>query len=104
MTISSEIGRLREVILHRPGLELRRLTPANKDTLLFDELVWVGKAQQEHDLLRTALEREQDRQVGVDLCRQASRAHPGMATAACHGSLRWPTHRGLPHRSPVRAV
>ena len=49
MSVSSEVGRLREVILHRPGLELRRLTPANKDSLLFDELVWVGKAQEEHD-------------------------------------------------------
>ncbi|MGI9018228.1 MAG: arginine deiminase [Euzebya sp.] len=49
MTVSSEVGRLRDVILHRPGLELRRLTPANKDALLFDELVWVGRAQQEHD-------------------------------------------------------
>jgi arginine deiminase len=47
--VHSEIGRLREVILHRPDLELRRLTPANKDELLFDELVWVGKAQEEHD-------------------------------------------------------
>jgi arginine deiminase len=47
--VRSEVGRLREVILHRPDLELRRLTPANKDTLLFDELVWVGKAQEEHD-------------------------------------------------------
>jgi arginine deiminase len=48
-SVRSEIGRLREVVLHRPGLELRRLTPANKDALLFDELVWVGKAQEEHD-------------------------------------------------------
>jgi arginine deiminase len=47
--VRSEIGALREVILHRPDLELRRLTPANKDELLFDELVWVGKAQEEHD-------------------------------------------------------
>lgn len=47
--VGSEVGPLREVILHRPGLELRRLTPSNKDALLFDELVWVGKAQEEHD-------------------------------------------------------
>jgi arginine deiminase len=57
VVITSEIGRLRDVVLHRPGLELRRLTPANKDDLLFDELVWVAKAQEEHDgfagLLRT---------------------------------------------------
>ena len=37
------------MIVHRPGLELRRLTPANKEMLLFDELVWVAKAQEEHD-------------------------------------------------------
>ena len=47
--VDSETGRLREVIVHRPDLELRRLTPANKEELLFDELVWVGKAQEEHD-------------------------------------------------------
>jgi len=49
LTVTSEVGRLREVILHRPDLELRRLTPGNKDALLFDELVWVAKAQEEHD-------------------------------------------------------
>lgn len=48
-SVTSEIGTLREVILHRPGLELRRLTPGNKERLLFDELVWVSKAQEEHD-------------------------------------------------------
>ena len=48
-SVTSEVGTLREVILHRPGLELRRLTPANKEGLLFDELVWVDKAQEEHD-------------------------------------------------------
>jgi arginine deiminase len=48
-SVTSEVGTLREVILHRPGIELRRLTPANKEGLLFDELVWVDKAQAEHD-------------------------------------------------------
>ena len=48
-SVTSEVGTLREVILHRPGLELRRLTPANKEALLFDELVWVDKAREEHD-------------------------------------------------------
>jgi len=56
--VNSEVGRLREVVLHRPDLELRRLTPANKDTLLFDELVWVGRAQEEHDQFRGVLEAE----------------------------------------------
>ena len=45
----SEVGRLRAVILHRPGAELKRLTPRNNDALLFDGLPWVAKAQREHD-------------------------------------------------------
>lgn len=54
--IRSESGRLKTVIVHRPGLELERLTPANKDELLFDELVWVEKAVEEHDALAEVLE------------------------------------------------
>ena len=37
------------MILHRPGAELQRLTPRNNDTLLFDGLPWVARAQEEHD-------------------------------------------------------
>lgn len=37
------------VILHRPGPELSRLTPRNNDSLLFDGLPWVSRAQEEHD-------------------------------------------------------
>lgn len=47
--VASEIGRLRTVLLHRPDLELRRLTPSNVDELLFDEILWVEQAQAEHD-------------------------------------------------------
>ena len=46
---NSEVGRLRTVILHRPGAELQRLTPRNNDVLLFDGLPWVARAQEEHD-------------------------------------------------------
>ena len=47
--VRSEVGRLRTVLLHRPGNELRRLTPRNNDALLFDGLPWVDRAQAEHD-------------------------------------------------------
>jgi arginine deiminase len=47
--VDSEVGRLRQVILHRPGPELLRLTPGNKDGLLFDDVLWVHRAQEEHD-------------------------------------------------------
>lgn len=47
--VTTEIGTLRAVMLHRPGKELRRLTPRNNTTLLFDGLPWVERAQDEHD-------------------------------------------------------
>ncbi|MBU9766530.1 arginine deiminase [Mycobacterium sp. TNTM28] len=52
---NSEVGRLRAVILHRPGPELQRLTPRNNDALLFDGLPWVAKAQREHDAFAALL-------------------------------------------------
>lgn len=53
--VGSEVGTLRRVLLHRPDLELRRLTPANKDGLLFDDVLWVKRARQEHDAFADAL-------------------------------------------------
>lgn len=50
-SVTSEIGRLRTVLLHRPGVELARLTPANKEQLLFDDILWLDRAQEEHDRL-----------------------------------------------------
>jgi arginine deiminase len=62
--VDSEAGRLRRVILHRPDLELKRLTPSNKDTLLFDDVLWVRRARQEHDGFADVL---RDRGVEVHL-------------------------------------
>ena len=53
--VSSEVGRLRTVLLHRPGKELSRLTPRNNADLLFDGVPWVGRAQEEHDAFAQAL-------------------------------------------------
>ena len=58
----SEVGRLRTVLLHRPGNELKRLTPRNNDRLLFDGIPWVSRAQEEHDAFAAAL-RERDVEV-----------------------------------------
>jgi arginine deiminase len=55
MGATSEVGRLRTVMLHRPGPELRRLTPRNNDELLFDGVPWVDRAQEEHDAFAAAL-------------------------------------------------
>ncbi len=53
--VGSEVGALRRVLLHRPGIELKRLTPTNKDELLFDDVLWVKRARQEHDAFADAL-------------------------------------------------
>jgi arginine deiminase len=55
MGVTSEVGRLRTVLLHRPGAELSRLTPRNSADLLFDGVPWVGRAQEEHDAFAQAL-------------------------------------------------
>src|SRR5215471_4852576 len=48
--VYSEVGRLRKVITHRPGLEHSRLTPSNAEELLFDDVIWVARAKAEHDM------------------------------------------------------
>src|SRR6476619_7376312 len=53
--VDSEVSPLRTVLLHRPGSELARLTPRNNDSLLFDGIPWVGRAQEEHDAFAAAL-------------------------------------------------
>src|SRR4051794_41141864 len=60
--VDSEVGRLRQVILHRPGGELSRLTPDNVQSLLFDGIPWAERAREEHDAFAQAL---RDRGVEV---------------------------------------
>jgi arginine deiminase len=47
--VYSEVGRLKTVLMHRPGRSLERLTPQNRSEYLFDDVVWVERAQREHD-------------------------------------------------------
>jgi arginine deiminase len=56
----SEVGQLREVLIRRPDLSLQRLTPANHQALLFDDVLWVRRAGEEHDIFADLL-----RQRGV---------------------------------------
>lgn len=62
LNAASEVGRLRRVLVHRPGIEHTRLTPANAADLLFDEVIWVRQAQREHDAFVQTL---RDRDVEV---------------------------------------
>jgi len=58
INVYSEIGKLKTVLLHRPGKELENLTPAVLNRLLFDEIPYLKIAQQEHDEFAQALKDE----------------------------------------------
>ncbi len=60
--VNSEVGKLHKVIVHRPDLSLKRLTPTNHDELLFDDVLWVERAQWEHDQFVKAM---RDRNIDV---------------------------------------
>lgn len=47
--VKSEIGKLKKVMLHRPGKELEQLVPGELERLLFDDIPYLKTAQQEHD-------------------------------------------------------
>lgn len=64
--VHSEVGKLRKVLVHRPELSLERLTPSNHDGLLFDDVLWVERAQYEHDQF---VERMRERGVEVFVLR-----------------------------------
>ena len=53
--VDSEVGVLKQVVVHRPGLELSRLTPTNVGELLFDDVLWAQRAREEHDAFVAAL-------------------------------------------------
>jgi len=60
--VSSEVKRLERVMVHRPDMSLRRLTPSRVSTFLFDQVLWVKKAREEHDVFVDTME---DRGVEV---------------------------------------
>ena len=60
--VHSEVGRLRKVMVHRPDLSLKRLTPSNHDELLFDDVLWVERARRDHQDFQTQM-----RERGVEV-------------------------------------
>jgi arginine deiminase len=56
--VHSETGKLRQVVICRPGLAHRRLTPRNCEELLFDDVFWVKQAQKDHDVFAETMRNE----------------------------------------------
>ena len=91
----------RKVIVHRPGLEQRRLTPDNAEDLLFDDVIWVRKAKVEHDAFVQAM-RERGVEVfdAEDLLAEVLGVPDGQGVGARPGARRAP---GRPVPRPQRA-
>ena len=60
--VYSEVGKLRKVLLHRPGRELENLVPAYRERMLFDDIPYVRVAREEHDAFANVL-----REHGVEV-------------------------------------
>ena len=56
--VFSEIGKLKKVMLHRPGKEIENLVPDSLERLLFDDIPFLEDAQKEHDAFAQALRDE----------------------------------------------
>lgn len=85
--VTSEVGTLRTVLLHRPGAELKRLTPRNNDQLLFDAIPWVDRAQQEHDAFAKLLRGRGVEVLLLDELLTETLADPRARAAALHGGV-----------------
>src|SRR4029079_16816705 len=97
--VHSEVGKLRTVLVCRPGLAHQRLTPGNCKDLLFDDVLWVHEAQKDHfdfvlkmrergievlelhDLLAKTLENKEARDFVLDRRVTANSVGPGTAEA-----------------------
>jgi len=55
INVTNEIGTLRSVLVHRPGRELERLTPRYLEEMLFEDIPWLKKIREEHDLFAQTL-------------------------------------------------
>src|SRR3954471_11988391 len=86
----SEVGRLRTVMLHRPGPELARLTPRNNDALLFDGIPWVARAQDEHDAFADALRSRGVEVLTLDALLEEALAQPAAREEAIAAAVGGP--------------
>src|SRR5437660_3616697 len=83
----SEVGGLRRVMVHRPGLEHTRLTPSNAEELLFDDVLWVSRAKQEHDAFCDHMRERGVEVFEVERLLAEALSEPGVRDWACEHIL-----------------
>ncbi|MCL1874101.1 MAG: arginine deiminase [Clostridiales bacterium] len=79
--VGSEIGHLRKVMLHRPGVELERIIPRDLQSMLFDDIPWLKAMRKEHDNFARILEENGARVVYLEDYLAVALADPEAATA-----------------------
>jgi arginine deiminase len=95
--VGSEVGRLRTVLVHRPELSLQRLTPRNAQRLLFEDILWFRRAQEQHDAFTHIL-----RERGVEVLYLETLLAETMAIADARQDIL--QHVVTPHTVGVRLV
>lgn len=70
LCINSEIGAIKRVILHQPGQEIERMTPANASEVLYDDILHLPRALREHNQLEFVLSRVAETHELVDILRE----------------------------------
>lgn len=114
LSITSEVAPLEEVLVHRPGRELDRVSPENMHELLFDDLLFSDRAREEHDVLRRVVSAVTQRPEGVhdvldlfEQCLQRSEAREAFVDALCreaaHRNYR-PVRRELAELDPSKLL
>ncbi|WP_116107758.1 arginine deiminase family protein [Lewinella sp. IMCC34191] len=95
--VNSEIDRLQRVIVHRPDAGTSTITPRRAEELLFDDIVYVPRLQEEHDvftdLLRTFLGADGVLEIGT-LLAEAIEASPKVTAESLELIVQW---EELPH-------
>jgi arginine deiminase len=76
ISINSEIGQIRRVILHQPGQEIERMTPSNAAEVLYDDILHLPRALQEHNQLEFVLSQVCETRELIDLLRDTLEAEP----------------------------
>ncbi|MBI4911831.1 MAG: hypothetical protein HY823_03760 [Acidobacteria bacterium] len=81
LSVFSETGRLRQVVVHRPGPEVDLMVPAMMEKLLFDDILYGEAARREHDQFRGVLARVAEEVLDVQDLFAEALAQPGVQAA-----------------------
>lgn len=84
LSVRSEIGRIRTVMIHHPGAEVDRMVPSLMEALLFDDILYGDRAREEHDRYRQLLKLVADEVLDIQDILAESLMDSGVRDAFIH--------------------